>query len=205
MNQHITRFMDSEELYTACETGKRKGWEEASNYIFRYLSWKQFNLSKEAKEDLTQQTLFYALIKIRERDIREPKAFKRLLRGKAGWLVIDYYRKHKDTIELPGPGQNDNDTYGGHEPPSRLPDPELMYFRKQVTMIFSRVIKSMRERCKKYYSILFSSDSISKDLEEVAKNQNRPLSTVKTEYYRCRNAFFNHPLITNLLPEVLRE
>lgn len=193
------RDMDSERLYQLCVAGTRRGWEEASRYVYRIISWKGWSLNPSEKENLTQETLLYFISGGLEQ-VKEPKAFKKLLSLKALGNVIDLKRKTPiRTVPVEptnGPDDEDPPTPGI---PYNTPDPADSIFSNQAVSICHDIIASMKDdRCREILPRYFEYKAIGENIGRIAREMKKPVGTIASIIHRCLKLLQKHPRIRQL-------
>ncbi len=194
--------MDSERLYDMCVKGMRKGWEEASHYVYGVVSWRGWSLNQEEKEDVVQNTLLYFLSGGLEK-VEKPKAFKHLLKLKALGNILDRTRRHPPTINTHSTMNKGNDPM--FPPIPAGPDnPHGNIFWNQAITICREVIASMEDkRCREILPIYFRYKAIGESIGRIARDLEKPLGTIASWIHRCLKLLYSHPRIIQLKEELL--
>lgn len=192
--------MDSERLYQLCIAGSRRGWQEASRYVYGMISWKGWSLSPSEKEDLTQETLLY-FISGGLQQIKEPKAFKKLLSLKALGNIIDLRRTTHNRTYLPvePPRNHDHEGPPGPQIPSNTHDAADIIFSNQAVSICCEIIASMKDhRCREILPPYFKYKAIGESIARIAREMKKPLGTIASIIHRCLKLLYKHPQMVHL-------
>ncbi|MFH1675350.1 MAG: sigma-70 family RNA polymerase sigma factor [Pseudomonadota bacterium] len=200
MKEKFTQTMESEHLYHLCSSGSKKGWEEAGRYVRSVISWKEWGLSRPEKEDLVQETLLYFISGGLEK-VKEPKAFKSLLRLKTFGNIIDARRKSRGMTPVPiGPlGNEDEEGIPGIEVSDPTPDSATMIFSKQARAIFLEIMATISDdKCKPLLDKYFKYKLIGEKIGRIAKELKKPVGTVAAMIHRCLKPVYRHPKIIQL-------
>ena len=142
--------------------------------------------NKDDAEDLTIEAFGKAFknLKLYEPDF----AFSTWLFKIANNNAIDFIRKQKGlSIPIDSP-TNDPDDESTLQLPSDLPDPEEELIRKQKASLMKSVVEKLKPRYSRLVKLRYYKEY---SYEEIAKELNLPLGTVKAQLFRAKELLYN--------------
>ena len=142
--------------------------------------------NKDDAEDLTIEAFAKAFKNL---DNYEPNfAFSTWLFKIANNNAIDFIRRQKGIIvPIENPG-NDPDDDSTLQLPSNLPDPEEDLIKKQKAILLKTVVDQLKPRYSKLVKLRYYKEY---SYEEIAKELNLPLGTVKAQLFRAKELLYN--------------
>ena len=142
--------------------------------------------NKDDAEDLTIEAFAKAFKNL---DNYEPDfAFSTWLFKIANNNAIDFIRRQKGIIvPIENPG-NDPDDDSTLQLPSNLPDPEEDLIKKQKAILLKTVVDQLKPRYSKLVKLRYYKEY---SYEEIAKELNLPLGTVKAQLFRAKELLYN--------------
>ena len=142
--------------------------------------------NKDDAEDLTIEAFGKAFKNLHH---YEPEfAFSTWLFKIANNNTIDFIRRQKGkSVPIENPG-NDPDDENPLQLPSDLPDPEEELIRKQKAILLKTVVDQLKPRYSKLVKLRYYKEY---SYEEIAKELQLPLGTVKAQLFRAKELLFN--------------
>ncbi|BAX80672.1 RNA polymerase sigma factor [Labilibaculum antarcticum] len=174
-------------LVLSAINGSQKAYEELfkryKDAIF-FMLLKMVNNKNDA-EDLTFEAFGKAFRNIRQ---YSPKyAFSTWLFKIASNNCIDFLRKKKgNTISIDGRDDNDNERTIPLE--SNTLNPEQEFIKDQKAKIMRTEVGRLKERYRRLIELRYFEEF---SYEEIAKELNLPIGTVKAQLFRARELLFN--------------
>ncbi|MFA9372416.1 MAG: RNA polymerase sigma factor [Labilibaculum antarcticum] len=174
-------------LVLSAINGSQKAYEELfkryKDAIF-FMLLKMVNNKNDA-EDLTFEAFGKAFRNIRQ---YSPKyAFSTWLFKIASNNCIDFLRKKKgNTISIDGRDDNDNERTIPLE--SNTLNPEQKFIKDQKAKIMRTEVGRLKERYRRLIELRYFEEF---SYEEIAKELNLPIGTVKAQLFRARELLFN--------------
>jgi RNA polymerase sigma-70 factor (ECF subfamily) len=142
--------------------------------------------NKDDAEDLTIEAFGKAFKNL---NLYEPDfAFSTWLFKIANNNAIDFIRKQKGlSVPIDSP-TNDPDDDSTLQLPSDMPDPEEELIRKQKAILLKSVVEKLKPRYSRLVKLRYYKEY---SYEEIAKELNLPLGTVKAQLFRAKELLYN--------------
>lgn len=142
--------------------------------------------NKDDAEDLTIEAFGKAFKNLHH---YEPEfAFSTWLFKIANNNAIDFIRRQKGkSVPIDNPGNAPN-AENPLQLPSDLPDPEEQLIRKQKAILLKTVVDQLKPRYSKLVKLRFYQEY---SYEEIARELQLPLGTVKAQLFRAKELLFN--------------
>ena len=142
--------------------------------------------NKDDAEDLTIEAFGKAFKNL---NLYEPDfAFSTWLFKIANNNAIDFIRKQKGlAVPIDSP-TNDPEDESTLQLPSDLPDPEEELIRKQKASLLKSVVEQLKPRYSRLVKLRYYKEY---SYEEIAKELNLPLGTVKAQLFRAKELLYN--------------
>lgn len=142
--------------------------------------------NQDDAEDLTIEAFGKAFKNLQH---YEPEfAFSTWLFKIANNNAIDFIRRQKGkSVPIDNPGNYPNDE-NPLQLPSDLPDPEEELIRKQKAILLKTVVDQLKPRYSKLVKLRFYREF---SYEEIAKELQLPLGTVKAQLFRAKELLYN--------------
>jgi len=142
--------------------------------------------NKDDAEDLTIEAFGKAFKNLHH---YEPEfAFSTWLFKIANNNAIDFIRRQKGkSVPIENPGNHPDDE-NPLQLPSDLPDPEEELIRKQKAILLKTVVDQLKPRYSKLVKLRYYQEY---SYEEIAKELQLPLGTVKAQLFRAKELLFN--------------
>ena len=142
--------------------------------------------NKDDAEDLTIEAFGKAFKNLNH---YEPEfAFSTWLFKIANNNAIDFIRRQKGrSVPIDNPGNNPNDE-NPLQLPTDLPDPEEELIRKQKAILLKTVVDQLKPRYSRLVKLRYYQEY---SYEEIAKELQLPLGTVKAQLFRAKELLYN--------------
>ncbi len=142
--------------------------------------------NKDDSEDLTIEAFGKAFKNLHH---YEPAfAFSTWLFKIANNNAIDFIRRQKGrSVPIENPGNNPNDE-NPLQLPTDLPDPEEELIRKQKAILLKTVVNQLKPRYSRLVKLRYYQEY---SYEEIAKELQLPLGTVKAQLFRAKELLYN--------------
>lgn len=193
--------MTSEELYRRCVDNDEQAWAYTYNYVNRFL--KKTAAKDEEVEDITHDTLYYFLDGGLER-IKNPLAFKQLLRLKARGVFIDRYRYRIARRHEPLYKNDEFDRPMGENPGITSVDSRVdeALFIEKALKVLKKTLESIGSECKTLIERYFRARFMGENVSEIAKELGKPENTVRVNIYRCHQKLTRQAAYRRLLDDL---
>jgi RNA polymerase sigma factor (sigma-70 family) len=191
--------MKAEELHKRCLERDEQAWSYAYNYVLSYL--RRTNGPDGDMRDLAHDTIRYFLDGALDR-VRKPAAFKKLLRMKAGALLIDYKRyqgiRPEEPLETRHEGNPSGQNPGAED---ALTEPETRLFLEKAVKILRQALRAIDKECGRLLEGYFRARFLGTGVKALASEMARPENTVRVMIHRCHKKLLEQPGYRALVEE----
>lgn len=191
VGSHLTEkgLRDYKLVQQAVKTGDQKAFAELMNNYrdsLYFMLLKMTNNPHDA-DDLTIEAFGKAFKKLEQ--YTPDYAFSTWLFKIASNNCIDFIRKKKkNTFSLNKKGEYDNSHEMGDRIPSNTLDPEEHIIKKQKIEMMRDVVEKLKPHYRTLIELRYFKEY---SYEEISKELNLPLGTVKAQLFRAREFLFN--------------
>lgn len=192
--------MKSGELYSRCKERDEAAWTYAYNYVLSFL--RGIAGSRQDILDIAHDAILYFMAG-GLRHVREPEAFKNLLRRKGLGLVIDRYRHERLHRHVPL-GTEDEEGWPMRENPEigrEDADWDTGLFLERVMNILKESLRGIGKECSDLMGRYFLARFEGRKVKDLAEDMGRPASTLRVTIHRCYKRLIADPAYRSLLED----
>ena len=191
VGSHLTEkgLRDYKLVQRAVNTGDQQAFAELMNNYRDSLYFMLLKMTNDPHDadDLTIEAFGKAFKKLEQ--YTPNYAFSTWLFKIASNNCIDFIRKKKkNTFSLNKKGESDNSHEMGDRIPSNTLDPEEHFIKKQKIEMMRDVVEKLKPHYRTLIELRYFSEF---SYEEISKELDLPLGTVKAQLFRAREFLFN--------------
>jgi len=191
--------MTSDELFKSCRENREEAWTYVYNYLISFLQ-KKFPSNPNIK-DLAHDAVLYFMDR-GVQDVKNPGAFKKLLRLKATGLFIDIWRLEKahplEPLEIE---DNEGDVRPNPSIQSERFTQEHALYIKQALLVVRKAIRTLGEKCRETLRRYFSARVNGQKVKELAREMGLEYSALRTEIHRCHEKLKQNPAYREIVDQ----